>query len=339
MVSMKDIAKKCGVSVATVSKALNGYSDIGKEKREEIKRCAEEMGYFPNSSARALKTNRTWNLGILITDNLHSGLTHSYFAAILDAIKVTAERRGYDITFTSMSPVGGRKMSYYEHCRYRGLDGVVIANIDFTSPDIIELVKSPLPIVTIDYVYDGRTAIVSNNQKGMHDLTEYVCSMGHREIAYIHGDDNTVTKERLASFYRTAEAYGVTVPDKWVLSSRYRDVGMTERRTRELLSQDSLPTCIFFPDDFSAVGGMNAIRSAGLRIPEDISVCGYDGIPITFAMYPRLTTLRQDTAMIGKIAAEKLISLIENPKIALIEKISVDGELVKGDTVRRLQPS
>ena len=307
MVSMKDIAKKCGVSVATVSKALNGYSDIGKEKREEIKRCAEEMGYFPNSSARALKTNRTWNLGILITDNLHSGLTHSYFAAILDAIKVTAERRGYDI--------------------------------DFTSPEIIELVKSPLPIVTIDYVFDGRTAIVSNNQKGMRELTEYVFSMGHRQIAYIHGDDNTVTKERLASFYRTAEAYGVTVPDKWVLPSRYRDVGMTERRTRELLSQDSLPTCIFFPDDFSAVGGMNAIRSAGLRIPEDISVCGYDGIPIAFAMYPRLTTLRQDTATVGKIAAEKLISLIENPKIALIEKISVDGELVKGDTVRRMQPS
>ena len=103
MVSMKDIAARCGVSVATVSKALNGYSDIGQKKRDEICEVAKKLGYFPNSSARALKTNRTYDLGILFSDNLHSGLTHDYFAAILDSFKVTAEEKGYDITFTSMN--------------------------------------------------------------------------------------------------------------------------------------------------------------------------------------------------------------------------------------------
>lgn len=336
MVSMKDIAKKCNVSVATVSKALNGYSDVGRTKREEIRKCAEEMGYFPNSSARALKTNRTWNLGILFSDNLHSGLTHSYFAAIIDSFKVTAEQKGYDITFTAMAPVGGRRMSYYEHCRYRGLDGVVIANIDFNSPEILELIHSPLPVVTIDYLFDGRTAVVSNNVKGMHDLTAYVCRMGHRRLAYVHGDGNTVTKDRMSSFYRTCDEYGITVPDKYIRSSRYRDVWMTEEETKKLLCLDDLPTCIFFPDDFAAVGGMNAIRDAGLRIPEDISVCGFDGIPVAAAMSPRLTTVKQDTKSIGRIAAEKLISLIESPKTALIEKISVDGVLVEGESVRKL---
>lgn len=336
MVSMKDIAKKCNVSVATVSKALNGYRDIGEAKREEIRRCADELGYFPNSSARALKTNRTWNLGILFSDNLESGLTHSYFAAIIDSFKVTAEQRGYDITFTSMSPVGGRRMSYYEHCRYRGLDGVVIANIDFSSPDIVELIRSPLPVVTIDHVFDGRTAIVSNNVKGMQELAGYVCQMGHRRIAYITGDDNTVTRERLSSFYRTMANYHVNVPDRFVRNSRYRDVEMTERKTRELLQYGVLPTCILFPDDFAAFGGMNAIRAAGLRVPEDISICGYDGIPITAAISPRLTTLKQDTRTIGKIAAEKLIGLIEYPKTSLTEKISVNGTLVKGESVRKI---
>lgn len=334
LVSMKDIAKKCNVSVATVSKALNGYSDIGKAKREEIQKCAQEMGYFPNSSARALKTNRTWNLGILFSDNLQSGLTHSYFAAIIDSFKVTAEQKGYDITFTAMAPVGGRRMSYYEHCRYRGLDGVVIANIDFSSPEILELVGSPLPIVTIDHVFDGRTAVVSNNVKGMGDLTDYVCRMGHRKLAYIHGEGNTVTKDRLSSFYRTCARYGINVPDKYVRSSRYRDVRLTEEETKKLLTLDDRPTCIFFSDDFAAVGGMNAIREAGLRIPEDISVCGYDGIPIAEAMSPRLTTLRQDTRKIGRIAAEKLISLIETPKTALIERILVDGTLDEGKSVK-----
>ena len=172
MVSMKDIAKRCNVSVATVSKALNGYSDIGKAKREEIQAVAKEMGYFPNSSARALKTNRSYDLGILFADNLHSGL-----------FKVTAESKGYDITFTSMNMVANRRMSYYEHCRYRGLDGVVIANIDFTTSEVLELVRSSLPVVTIDFVFDGRVAIVSDNVKGMKDLVDYAVSMGHRKIA------------------------------------------------------------------------------------------------------------------------------------------------------------
>lgn len=339
MVSMKDIAKRCNVSVATVSKALNGYSDIGKAKREEIRRCAEEMGYFPNSSARALKTNRTWNLGILFADNLHSGLTHSYFAAIIDAFKVTAEQKGYDITFTSMSTVGGRQMSYYEHCRYRGLDGVVIANIDFNSPQIMELIRSPLPLVTIDYVFDGRSAVVSNNVKGMEDLTAYVCRMGHRKIAYIHGEENTVTRERMSGFYRALDHYGINVPDRYLRPSRFRDVELTEERTRELLSLPDQPTCIFFSDDYAAAGGIYAIRRAGMRIPEDISVCGYDGIPLSQVTSPRLTTLRQDTLKIGRCAADKLISLIESPRTTLIDKVVVDGTLDKGESVGSILPA
>lgn len=336
MVSMKDIAKRANVSVATVSKALNGYSDIGKAEREEIQRIAKEMGYFPNSSARALKTNRSFNLGILFADNMHSGLTHDYFAAIIDSFKVTAEAKGYDITFTNMGVVANRKMSYYEHCRYRGLDGVVIANIDFSAPEVIELIRSSLPVVTIDFVFDGRIAIVSDNVRGMKDLTEYVIRMGHRKIAYVHGDDNSVTRDRLSSFYRTTASYGIEIPENYVVTSRYRDVLTTEMRASELLSLPDRPTCILFPDDFASVGGINAIQKAGLRIPEDISIAGYDGIPISQIISPKLATIRQDTKTIGKKAAEQLISLIENPKAMLIEKILVVGSLVEGGSVKKL---
>ena len=99
MVSMKDIAKKCGVSVATVSKALNDQQDISGETRERIRRVADEMGYLTNASARALKTKRTYNLGILFVDLQNSGLTHEYFAATLNSFRIEAERCGYDITF------------------------------------------------------------------------------------------------------------------------------------------------------------------------------------------------------------------------------------------------
>ena len=336
MVSMKDIARRCNVSVATVSKALNGYSDIGKAKREEIQEAAKEMGYFPNSSARALKTNRTYDLGILFSDNLNSGLTHDYFAAILDSFKVTAEEKGYDITFTSMGMVANRRMSYYEHCRYRGLDGVVIANIDYTTPEVMELVRSSLPVVTVDFSFDGRIAIVSDNVRGMRELVDHVCAKGHRKIAYIHGDDNAVTRDRVSSFQRALDRHGIRVPDQYLIPCRYRDIKGTEQATEQILKLPDLPTCIFFPDDYSTVGGLSALRKAGLRIPDDISIVGYDGIPMAAAMDPSLTTMRQDTRTVGRRAAEELISLIENPRTTQVRKYLVGGELVEGSSVRQM---
>lgn len=336
MVSMKDIAVKCGVSVATVSKALNGYTDISAEKREEIERTANELGYLPNSSARALKTKRTYNLGILFADKARSGLTHDYFASIMDSFKVTAEERGYDITFTNCN-LTGRSMNYYEHCRYRGLDGVVAACIDFYTPEAQELIRSDLPVVTIDHVFDGRIAVVSDNVKGMKDLVTYVCSQGHKKIAYIHGLDSSTTRARLSSFYRTLAEFGIDIPDIYVREAAYRDSEATERITNELLDLPEPPTCILYPDDFAALGGINAIRERGMKIPEDISIAGYDGITIARVLEPKLTTIHQDTKTIGKRAAEELINLIERPKITLVEKIVVEGRLLHGNSVKKIE--
>lgn len=336
MVSMKDIAKHCNVSVATVSKALNGYSDIGEETKNIIVKTASEMGYLPNSSARALKTKRSYNLGVLFVDEAQSGLTHDYFNHVLESFKNTAEKKGYDITFTSGN-VSGHRMSYYEHCRYRGVDGVVMACVDFYTEEVQELIRSEIPVVTIDHVCDGRTAVVSNNIQGMEELVTYIWRKGHRKISYIHGDDSAVTRNRLGSFYRTLQRLGVEIPDEYVRQAPYRDADLAARRTGELLDLPVPPTCILYPDDFAAIGGINEIRERGLRIPEDISIGGYDGINIARIMEPKLTTLCQDTDAIGRMAAEKLIELVEHPKTAVIEKCMVDGALFKGASVRELK--
>lgn len=336
MVSMKDIARECNVSVATVSKALNGYSDIGKEKREEIQRVAQAMGYFPNSSARALKTNRTYNLGVLLSDASQSGLTHDYFAAILDSFKTTAERSGYDLTFTTRSTVANRRMTYYEHARYRGLDGIVIACIDFDDPEVQELIHSSLPVVTIDHIFDGRISVCSDNVAGIHDLTEYIISQGHRKIAYVHGDDTSVTRDRIASFYRTMAMHGLEVPNRFLRPSQYRDIPDTEKEVAALLEMSDRPSCILLPDDYAAIGAIHAIQKKGFRIPEDISIAGYDGLKYSSILSPELTTYHQDTATIGQKAADALISLIENPRTTLIEKIQVEGNLVPGESIKKL---
>lgn len=337
MASMKDISKLCGVSIATVSKALNGQSDIGPETKEKVQKAAKELGYFPNSSARALKTKRTYNLGVLFVDEAQSGLTHDYFANVLNSFKKVAEAHGYDITFLSTGSAEN-KMTFLEHCRYRGFDGVVIACIDFDNPEVEELVKSDIPLVTIDHYFYGRAAVISDNISGMRDLFTYVYQMGHRRIAYIHGSDSAVTKNRLSSFFKTAEEFGVSIPDEYVRTAAYRDTAMAARVTKELLELPVPPTCILYPDDLSCFGGMNQIREQGLSIPQDISVAGYDGITMGRHIEPQLTTLLQDTEAIGAKAAEKLIELIEKPKTALTEQLVIGGEVYPGKTVGTVLP-
>lgn len=336
MVSLKDISAVCGVSIATVSKALNDHRDISIETKERIRQVAKDMGYSPNSAAKALKTNRTYNLGVLFVDDNQSGLTHDYFAHVLDSFKRTAEENGYDITFINGSKERSLRMSYLEHSRYRGFDGVVIACINFYDPEVVELVGSDIPIVTIDHVFNNRISIISDNVKGMRDLLTYIYEQGHRKIAYIHGANSSVTQNRLCSFYSTAETLGLEVPDSYILEAAYRDTNKAYEMTEKLLNLTNPPTCICYADDFSAFGGIRAIKERGLRIPEDISVAGYDGIQIGKHLEPQLTTLEQDTNSLGKLAAEKLISLIEKPKTTIIKQYVVTGDVFKGKSVKML---
>ena len=339
MASLKDISKVCGVSVATVSKALNNQSDISEETRLHIKKVAKEMGYSPNLSARALKTNRTHGIGVLFEDESRSGLTHDYFAGVLDSFKRAAEKRGYDITFINSCRDREDRMTYLEHSRYRGFDGVMLACVDFSDPEVIELVQSDIPVVTIDHVFNGRMAVESDNVKGISDLLEMIYNKGHRTIAYIHGADSAVTRNRLSSFFRTAERLGLDVPDEYIKTAAYRDAESTYAATVELLDLPEPPTCIIFPDDFAAFGGISAIRKRRLRIPEDISVAGYDGIHTARNLEPQLTTVKQDTEQMGFVAARQLIGLIERPKTTLVQQIVIPGIVLEGGSVAELPRS
>ena len=336
MSSLKDLARECGVSVATVSKALNGQSDISAATRDRVREAARRMGYVPNMAARAMKTNRTYNLGVLFVDERQSGLAHEYFSAVLDSFKVQVEKLGYDITFVNRN-LGGRTMTYLEHCHYRGVDGAVIACVDFNDPQVVELVNSDVPVVTIDHVFNNRMAVLSDNVSGLSALVRYAYANGHRRIAFIHGERTAVTENRLAGFYKSCAELGLQVPEEYVRCGVYHDPDRCAEETRALLALPQRPTCILFPDDFSAMGGCNALREAGLRIPEDISVMGYDGIYLSRVMKPQLVTWQQNTRMLGRMAADKLVQMIEHPRVTLAEQIPVTGKLLEGGSVRRIE--
>ena len=325
MVSLKDIAAACGVSVATVSKALNNQSDISEARRAQIRKTANEMGYLPNMAARALKTKATHDIGVLFADGHRSGLTHPFFSEVLEGLRVRAESQGYDITFINMQ-LQKKKVTYLEHCKYRNVDGVVIACVDFTQPEVLELVNSSIPVVTIDHVFDRCATISSNNQKGIQELVRYAASLGHKRIAYIHGKSSSVTDDRIAGFFGTME-------EEYVMEVAYLDDEAAGEATRKLLALKRRPTCILYPDDYSCIGGMNVIRDAGLSIPEDISVAGYDGVTIGRLLSPKLTTYSQNMRGLGEAAASKIIELIEKPRTTLKDNTVLDGYLVKGETL------
>ena len=335
-VTIRELAAACGMSVSTVSKALNDYKDVSEETRAKVREIAQQLGYRPNAIARGLKMGRTQNLGVLYSDDSDSGFTHNYFAPVLEAFKKEAERRGYDITFITHKTGEGR-MTYLEHCLYRNVDGVGIVNCHFEDPEVQALIAGPLPVVTVDHAFEGCSCVKSLNESGMEELTRHIIAMGHRRIAFISGEDAAVTRVRRQSFLRVMDEAGIGVPVQYMIYSRFHNPAAVREATAQLLALPVPPTCIIMPDDYAALGGMEAIRAAGLRIPQDVSVAGFDGVPLLQMCSPRLTTVRQDTGSIGMAAARRLVHLIERPQTTKINTVSVPCQLVEGETIERIE--
>ncbi|MCR5511594.1 MAG: LacI family transcriptional regulator [Lachnospiraceae bacterium] len=335
MVSIKDISAACGVSVATVSKALNDQKDIGAATKARIKAKALEMGYVPNSASRSLKTHHTYNLGVLYKDKADSGLAHGFYAQVLEGVKRKAESLGYDITFVNNSSYsGGRKLSFLEHCRYRNFDGVALVCVDFDDPQIRELIEADIPTVTLDYIFPGCSAVMSDNYGGIRELVKYAYEQGHRKIAYIHGEKSRVTDERVRGFKDICREMELNIPDDYIVGAAYRDTMSTHLRTEKLIRMPNPPTCILFPDDFAAIGGLNCIYRNGMTVPGSLSIAGFDGIEISRYLDPTLTTYVQNTERLGNEMADKLIAHIEYPSKTVVDVRTVSGYVFHGDSLK-----
>lgn len=273
------------------------------------------------------------NIAVLFEDHSNNGLTHDYFAAILDSFKRTVEEKGYNISFLNCNRTRENYLTYLEQVKQKNYDGVVIACIDFNDKEVIELIESKIPIVTIDEEIENVISVKSDNTYGIKNLVDYLVEMGHRRIAYIHGDINYVTNVRLNSFREALKEHNIEVNEEYIRPSEYRDMKKAAYQTEQLLRLKNPPSCIMYSDDYAAIGGINVLKARGLEIAEDISITGYDGIDILAQYEPRLTTVCQDTKQIGRVAAEKLVEYIENPDNVTIDTTIIDTILEKGRTV------
>ncbi len=327
MVRLKDIAEVCGVSVATVSRALNGLTSESRERTAYICQTARDMGYYPNTAAKTLKTSRSYNLGILYEDRMN----HEYFSSLIDNLRLEADRNGYDLTFLGRG--NASETNYYEHARQRSLDGVIVVQADFDSAGIIRLASSSIPVVIIDHAYDGCDCVSSDNRASMDQIVRYVYGRGHRRIAFIQGRKAAVSRERLAGFYKVCAELGIRVPVEYVCEGQFYDPAGTAAFIRSLLRLDEKPTCVICPDDYSCFGALLQLESSGVRVPGDVSLVGYDGIRMSEMMQPRLTTYRQDTASIAREAFALIIDAIGNPETHVPKQVTVSGLLIEGETV------
>ena len=331
MVRLKDIAEACGVSVATVSRALNGLTNENKERTAMICQAAREMGYYPNAAARTLKTSRSFNIGILYEERLN----HEYFSSLLDDLRGAAEEHGYDLTLLGQNTEKTGE-SYYDHARRRNLDGIIIMLADFESENVIRLVRSDMPVVSIDHVYEHSGSVNTDNFASIEQIVRFVYSRGHRRIGFVTGHESEVCRERLAAFRSICAELGLALPEEYIREGRYHNPELCAARIRDMLREKEKPTCILCPDDYSCLGAMLALTAEGIRIPGDVSLTGYDGIRIGSMIRPALTTYRQDTKAIAREAIRLLLKEVETPGEHRPSRITLDGTLIEGETVSDL---
>lgn len=282
-------------------------------------------------------SDKSYSLGILFEDEACNGLTHDFFAAVLNGFKKEAEKHGYEITFINTHKDAPGRKSYLQRVQERKIEGVGIICTNFSDPEVLELIGSDVPVVTIDEPLEGVISVLSDNAQGIKNLVYHIAGMGHTKIAYIHGNMNSVTQVRIKNFKESCEKLGITVPDEYLRQSYFRDINKTAYETEALLRLPDSPTCIIFPDDYAAIGGINILKAYGMVIPDDISVAAYDGIDIPSRYDPQITTVKQDMDGMGRVAAEKLIKLIETPEeITDFSDVLIETKLVEGRTIKQM---
>ena len=327
MVKLKDIAEVCGVSVATVSRALNGITNESRERTAYICQTARDMGYYPNAAARTLKTSRSNNLGIIYEDRMN----HEYFSSLIDELRREADRLRYDLTFLGQG--GYTETNYYEHARQRSLDGVIVVQADYDAAGIIRLATSIIPTVIIDHTCEGCDCVISDNRASMEQIVRYLYARGHQRIAFIQGEKHTVSRERLAGFYKVCAELGIRVPVEYVREGHFHNPSECTAFIRDLMRLEDRPTCVLCPDDHSCLGALWQLEAEGINVPKDISLVGYDGIRMSQMITPRLTTYCQDTTRIAKEVLALITDAIESPETHVPKQVTVSGNLIEGETV------
>lgn len=307
MGTIYDLAKKTGFSITTVSKALNNYKDVSEKTRAKILKAAAEMDYLPNAHAQSLSTKKSWAIGVMFSEANEVGMKHPFFNGIIESFRHATEEHGYDLIFASRN-LRNRDMSYLEHFKHRAVDGIVVICSDRMDEQVQELMQSDIPIVVVDMDSANCSVVYSDNTEGARMAVNYLYELGHRAIAHIAGDSSIdAGAARVKGYELAMQTLDLPIQPGYLVNAGFFSVEEGKQAMEKLLQLASPPTAVFVAGDQMAIGAIEAVHEHGLRVPEDISIIGYDDIEMIKYITPKLTTIRQDTDEIGEAAAELLI--------------------------------
>jgi len=334
-ITIRDVAKKAGVSVSTVSRAFNNYSDISDATRKAIYVIAEELGYKPNIAAKSLGSTKHFRLGMLVENYETSRILNQLVFEILMSFRDTASKQGYEIVLLPTTTEVQKAESIAKLFSDKQLDGAFIMGLKTTDEYFLELKNIKLPCVLFDINIDNEmvSSVGVDSVKGAFLAVEHLIKLGHKKIAFINGHkEAAVSYERLDGFYLAMNRYGIEIDTDLI---QYGDFGDKSGETaiENLLKTKKEFTAVFCASDLMAVGAVNMLDNLGYSVPTDISVVGFDDIYIGQYMKPKLTTIRQNRERIGQSAANVLINMVMGQRIG---RVMIEPELVERESTQSI---
>jgi len=328
-VSIKDIAQRAAVSHSTVSRALSNSVLVRSETRDQIQRLAREMGYSPDAQARSLVKGRTQTIGVVVTT-----ITDPFIAELVQAIESAAYLHGYTVILASSSFEPKRELAAVEMLRSKRVDGVIVTSsrVGTLYQEHLNRLAAPVVLVNSHRQLGGQYtfAIGVDNRHGAWRAAEHLIGLGHRRIAYISGPaDHDDDLDRLRGFRDALNEAGIELAPELVMAGTGRADG-GEAAIPKMMALAKLPTAVFCYNDMTAIGLLRAAHRAGISIPDDLAIVGFDDIPLASYVRPALTTIRQPTGMMGARALQMVLDLRPDgfPGQGAESDVVVQGELV-----------
>jgi LacI family transcriptional regulator, galactose operon repressor len=311
--TIADVANRAGVSTATVSRVLAGLGGARADTRQRVLRSARELGYRPSGVARSLKLRTTRTLGLIITD-----IGNPFFPELVSAVEDAARERDYGVLLCNSGEDAEREAAYLELLAERRVDGVVIASSGVGRRHRAWLAKAPLPVVLVNCASPDvpLPTILSDNRAGAALAIAHLVALGHDRIGHITAPSrNEAAAERLEGARAALRAAGRD-PTALVVAEGDGHVSGGATAGEQLLEADRGLTAIFAYNDLTAIGAIRAVRSHGLRVPDDVSVVGFDDIDLAAFADPPLTTVAQATASMGRWAVAELLNRLRGGSAA-----------------------
>jgi LacI family transcriptional regulator len=318
MVDIRELARRSGVSVATVSRALNGRAEVSPATRQRIVELARELGYSPNHPARTLVRRRSDMVGLIFDTGAEIAAhdsRHPFLQDLLIGFKHALSDAGYHLMLLSTARADARVDVYVRAAQQHSLEGVLMMAVDHRHPSITAVVASQVPCVGIDLPVEGprATYVTSDNRAGAATAVRHLHALGHRRIATITGPLRMLpAAERLAGYRYEIARLGLEDRAEYVAQGDFFLPSGYECM-RGLLALAEPPTALFVAGDEMAIGALHAIADAGLRVPDDIALVGFDDIEAASLVRPALTTIAQDRRAFGAAAVAALVGAIAVP--------------------------